>query len=316
MGGLTGNLRPGTACCSLHAPETPIPTPNHHSAGADGPDGDARQAAVVGSGGTGSSGPMRRPPPRAPHPKGTEHDTHALPRRGPAARRCRAARRLRWRRQPAHPGRRPRRRVRPAARPAPPAPSRSAPPTSPRPHCSARSTPRRSRPRASTVTRQFNIGSRETYLKAITGRRGRHRSPSTPARCSTSTTRTPRSCSPTRSTPRSEGGPAGPHGPRQVRRRGQELPGRHQADRRRVVAQGDPRPRRPPGRPDDRCPAGVQDPSAGPRRPEVGLQHHAQGVPAAAEPGDGRGAEERPGQGGQHLQHRPVDRGQRLRRAR
>ena len=29
-----------------------------------------------------------------------------------------------------------------------------------------------------------------------------------------------------------------------------------------------------------------------------------------------RGAEERPGQGSEHLQHRPVDRGQRLRRAR
>ncbi len=34
------------------------PHPEPPSAGADGPDGDARQAAVVGAGGTGSSGPM------------------------------------------------------------------------------------------------------------------------------------------------------------------------------------------------------------------------------------------------------------------
>lgn len=68
--------------------------------------------------------------------------------------------------------------------------------------------------------------------------------------------------------------------------------------------------------PDPRRPAGVQDPPARPRRPRVRLQGDAQGVPSAAEPGHGRGAEERPGQGRQHLQHRPVDRCQRLRRAR
>ena len=47
------------------------------------------------------------------------------------------------------------------------APSSSAPPTSPRTCCSPRSTPARSRPRASRSTSKLNIGSRETYIPAL-----------------------------------------------------------------------------------------------------------------------------------------------------
>ena len=97
----------GPRVLPVHAPDTPIPTRTTDSAGADRPDGDPRQAASSAPAAP-APDPWRRPPPRAPHPKGTEHDTHALPRRGPAARRRRAAGRLRWRQQPARPGHEPR----------------------------------------------------------------------------------------------------------------------------------------------------------------------------------------------------------------
>ena len=126
-----------------------------------------------------------------------------------------------------------------------------------------------------SVTRQFNIGSRETYLKAITGGEVDVLPEYTG---SLQLLRQERQGHPAgRGLRRAAEGPAGrPLRPRQVGRRGQELPGRHQGDRERVVPQGDSRPRPPPGGALHRRAGRVQDPPAGPRRPQVGLQHRAE----------------------------------------
>ncbi len=166
-----------------------------------------------------------------------------------------------------------------------------------------------------TVKRQFNIGSRETYLKAITGGEV-DVLPEYTGSLLNFFDKTATATKPDEVYATLKKAAAGLTvlDKSAAEDKNSLVVTKETADA--VVAQGDPRPRRPPGRAHDRRPAGVQDPPAGPRRPEVGLQHRAQRVPPAAEPGDGRGAEERPGQGRQHLQHRPVHRGQRLRRAR
>ena len=162
------------------------------------------------------------------------------------------------------------------------------------------------------VTRQFNIGSRETYLKAIPAARSTC-SPSTPARCSTTTTRTPRSCSPTRSTPRSR---------RRSRRDSRVLDKSAAEDKNSLaVTKQTASEWSLKAIPDLAAHQGDLTIGAPPefktrQQGLVGLKSVYNITPKEfrplAEPGDGRGAEERPGQGRQHLQHRPVDRGQRF----
>ena len=102
----------------------------------------------------------------------------------------------------------------------------------------------------------------------------------------------------------------------QVGGRRQELDRRDQGDRCQVVAEVHRGPRPPPGRGHRRGAAGVRDPRPGPGRPEDAVQPRAEGLPSAQGQGDRRRPDRRPGAGGQHLQHRPVDRGERLRDAR
>ena len=306
----------GHACCPFTRTKRPIPTPTQHSDGADRPDPDPRQAALVGSG---STGPVQRPPPRAPHPRGTEHDTHALPGRGPAPRRRRAARRLRAAAATRSPRPRAPEPARPADRPAPPARSRSARPTSPRAPCSARSTPGPSRPRASRSPRKLNIGSRETYIPALTGRLDRRPPRVHRRRCSTTSTRTPRSPTPDEVyTALQKVVPRDAHGARQVRGRGQGRPRRHartRATSRSLKAIADLAAQ--PGQLTRRGPPELKTRQQGllGLKKIYGLSSRssARSTPG---PADGRGAEERPGQGGRHVHHRPDDRRQRLRRAR
>ena len=82
-----------------------------------------------------------------------------------------------------------------------------------------------------------------------------------------------------------------------------------------VLAEVDRRPHRAPGRHHRRRAAGVPDRVSRAGRAEVRVRLHAGELPAAQGCGDRQRADQRPGAGGQHLQHRPVDLGQRVRHA-
>ena len=99
-----------------------------------------------------------------------------------------------------------------------------------------------------TVKRQFNIGSRETYLKAITGGEVDVLPEYTGSLLNYFDKNAKVTAPDEVYAALQKALPRGPLGARQVGRRGQELPRRHQGHREPVVAQGDPRPRRPPGR--------------------------------------------------------------------